>query len=171
MLLEGGKSVSIRVEEQLSQRTGGLTNQGSINIPCTPLSTSNKKAPKAEPNFTSPHVSLPSIVINQALAKRPTVVQVATLELPAMLPQPSLNTMMIPINSGRGFKMRVPSVLPEPNKSASSTHMSESLRMCHSGLAIQVGGCAFLTLPDLTRRSGHSWESQKTRNPKKNLKV
>ena len=48
-------------------------------------------------------------------------------------------------------------------------HMSK--RMCHSGPAIQVGGCAFRTRPDLTRRSGHSWESQKTRNPKKNLNV
>jgi len=50
-------------------------------------------------------------------------------------------------------------------------HMSK--RMCHghSGPAIQVGGCAFWTRPDLTHRSRHSWESQKTRNPKKNLKV
>jgi len=46
-----------------------------------------------------------------------------------------------------------------------------SKRICHSGPAIWGEDVHFRTLPDKTRRSGHSGESPQTWNPKKNLEV
>mmetsp|Transcript_102015 Transcript_102015/g.164423 ORF Transcript_102015/g.164423 Transcript_102015/m.164423 type:complete len:189 (-) Transcript_102015:76-642(-) len=46
---QGGKSVSTRVEEQQSKRTGGLANQSSVNIPRAPLSSSSLNAPTKRP--------------------------------------------------------------------------------------------------------------------------
>jgi len=85
---QGGKSVSNRVEEHLSKRSGGLANHSSVNIPRAPLGASVKNTPRAKPSSTSPHVLLPSTTINQPLASRPTVVlQVAALAPPALLSQ------------------------------------------------------------------------------------